>query len=273
MIKLKIDKEIESNCDLGEGLYVKNDVGYWVDINLKKVFIYNNKKDELHEYSTSFIPSLIFKIEDSFVYIAGDDGIYRLDQNTSSFSKLKSFKPSKLRSNDGIFIQDKLILGFMDKFDNDNPGVIKVLSNNFQDEEILIKKIHIPNSFINITDKKILVTDSYYSNVYILDLDKNMRLIKKKNWLNINQNIAPDGGCICNQKIYLTMWDDASIYVYNLNRKLVEKIDMPVKRPTNCKIDAINSKIWVTSAIDGMQNLEKINYPKSGNTFIFNIDL
>ena len=45
MIKLKIDKEIESNCDLGEGLYVKNDVGYWVDINLKKVFIYNNKKD------------------------------------------------------------------------------------------------------------------------------------------------------------------------------------------------------------------------------------
>ena len=71
-----------------------------------------------------------------------------------------------------------------------------------------------------------------------------MRLIKKKNWLNINQNIAPDGGCIYNQKIYLTMWDDASIYVYNLNRKLVEKIDMPVKRPTNCKIDAINSKIW-----------------------------
>ena len=74
--------------------------------------------------------SIIEKIEDSFVYIAGDDGIYRLDQNTSSFSKLKSFKPSKLRSNDGIFIQDKLILGFMDKFDNDNPGVIKVLSNN-----------------------------------------------------------------------------------------------------------------------------------------------
>ena len=88
MIKLKIDKEIESNCDLGEGLYVKNDVGYWVDINLKKVFIYNNKKDELHEYSTSFIPSLIFKIEDSFVYIAGDDGIYRLDQKPLHFLNL-----------------------------------------------------------------------------------------------------------------------------------------------------------------------------------------
>jgi hypothetical protein len=52
---------------------------------------------------------------------------------------------------------------------------------------------------------------------------------------------------------------------------LIQDFILSVLRPTNCKYNKLNNKLWVTSAYEGLTDSQKELYPDSGCTFVYDV--
>jgi sugar lactone lactonase YvrE len=104
-------------------------------------------------------------------------------------------------------------------------------------------------------------------------LDKSGNVVKKILWAQMEAGIAPDGGCLVGDLIFLALWDGASIAVFNKGGKLLKMLTLPIIRPTNCKFDESLSQLWVTSACEGLSEEQMSLYPDSGNTLVYDMKL
>ncbi len=136
---------------------------------------------------------------------------------------------------------------------------------------LIEKKIYIANSFIRIADDTVLVSDSLKKEIWSYSIDHVTGEFSKELWAKIDSPAVPDGGCIINGLIFIALWDDASIGIFSSEGDLLKKLDVPAKRPTNCKYDPISSKLWVTSAREDLSINQIKTYPSSGDTFIYNL--
>ena len=72
--------------------------------------------------------------------------------------------------------------------------------------------------------------------------------------------------------VFIALWDDSAIAVFNENGILLKKLTLPFLRPTNCKFNAISSQLWVTSAFEGLSKEQKKLFPESGNTLVYDLE-
>jgi len=272
MLQLQNTKKYESHCLLGEGLFVNNYGAAWVDI--KNNFIFLSNSHNYKKFKTNSTPSIIFHIDKNTITFGSDKGICKLDTN-SGFETCLVDRPKSLdknyRSNDGLYFAEKYLLSFMhNKNPEKFPGYIFLYINN---EWILIDdRVFIPNSFIEIEPNKILISDSFKSKVWIYEFDRiGYKLVKKNLWAELDIDTSPDGGCMVDNLILLSIWDGAEIRVFNTNGNYLFSLDMPFIRPTNCKFDSENSLLWVTSASEGLTNFQQDKWPESGNTWVFSL--
>jgi sugar lactone lactonase YvrE len=138
---------------------------------------------------------------------------------------------------------------------------------------LLDDSLHIPNSFIEIEPSKILISDSLKGQIWLYQLDDTGNLVEKTLWAQLDKGIAPDGGCLVGDFVFVALWDGNSIAVFDKSGKLIKNLPLPVIRPTNCKYDAVRSQLWVTSAREGLSKEQLSRYPLSGNTFGYNLEL
>ena len=269
-----LDNAIECNCDLGEGIAIGCDSVAWVDINQDTIFIFTN--DRLNTFKTQFKPSVIFSIDKDELFFGSDVGICCLDINSGDerLFNLEKFNHNyqNYRSNDGGFFGDHKLLGFMHRNDPvKNLGFVYLV----KDESfcLLDDSLHIPNSFIEIEPSKILISDSLKGQIWLYELDNTGNLVEKTLWAQLDKGIAPDGGCLVGDFVFVALWDGNSIAVFDKSGKLIKKLPLPVIRPTNCKYDAVRSQLWVTSASEGLSKEQLSRYPLSGNTFVYNLEL
>lgn len=270
----KLTKMLESGCNLGEGLWVKSSRAAWVDINRDQLLIY--EVNTVRDYFTVNKPSIIYDIENNEVSIGTDRGLAKFNTqikkevlliDVSSLHSVKEF-----RSNDGGFCGDHQLLGFMHRNDPvKNLGFVYLV----KDESfcLLDDSLHIPNSFIEIEPLKILISDSLKGQIWLYQLDDTGNLVEKTLWAQLNNGIAPDGGCLVGDFVFVALWDGNSIAVFDKSGKLLKKLQLPVIRPTNCKYDAVRSQLWITSASEGLSKEQLSRYPLSGNTFVYNLEL
>jgi sugar lactone lactonase YvrE len=104
-------------------------------------------------------------------------------------------------------------------------------------------------------------------------LDDAGNIVEKTLWAKLDSGIAPDGGCLVGDFVFVALWDGASIAVFDKSGKLLEKLSLPVIRPTSCKYDVVRSQLWVTSASEGLSKEQLNHYPLSGNTFVYDLEL
>lgn len=268
------DNAIECNCDLGEGLAIGCDSVAWVDINQDTIFIFRN--DRLNTFKTQFKPSVIFSIDKDELVFGSDAGICCLDINSGDerLFNLEKFNHNyqNYRSNDGGFSGDHQLLGFMHRNDPvKNFGFVYLVKD--ESFYLLDDSLHIPNSFIEIEPSKILISDSLKGQIWLYELDNTGNLVEKTLWAQLDKGIAPDGGCLVGDFVFVALWDGNSIAVFDKSGKLIKKLPLPVIRPTNCKYDAVRSQLWVTSASEGLSKEQLSRYPLSGNTFVYNLEL
>ena len=268
-----LDSAIECNCDLGEGLAIGCDSVAWVDINQDTIFIHRN--DRLSTFKTQFKPSVIFSIDKDELVFGSDAGICCLDINSGGerLFNLEKFNHNyqNYRSNDGGFCGDHQLLSFMHRNDPvKNLGFVYLVKN--ESFCLLDDSLHIPNSFIEIESSKILISDSLKGQIWLYQLDDTGNLVEKRLWAQLDKGIAPDGGCLVGDFVFVALWDGNSIAVFDKSGKLIKNLPLPVIRPTNCKYDAVRSQLWVTSASEGLSKEQLIRYPLSGNTFVYNLE-
>ena len=268
------DSAIECNCDLGEGLAIGCDSVAWVDINQDTIFLHRDNR--LNTFKTQFKPSVIYSIDNNELVFGSDVGICCLDISSGD-ERLLSLENSnhnyqKYRSNDGGFCGNHQLLGFMHKNDPvENLGFVYQVKN--ESFCLLDDSLHIPNSFIEIESSKILISDSLKGQIWLYQLDNAGNLVEKILWAQLDKGVAPDGGCLVGDYVFVALWDGASIAVFDKSGKLLKNLSLPVIRPTNCKYDAVRSQLWVTSASEGLSKEQLSCYPLSGNTFVYNLEL
>ena len=268
------DSAIECNCDLGEGLAIGCDAVAWVDINQDTIFLHRDNR--LNTFKTKFKPSVIYSIDNNELVFGSDVGICCLDI-TSGDERLLSLENfnhnyQKYRSNDGGFCGNHQLLGFMHRNDPvENLGFVYQVKN--ESFCLLDDSLHIPNSFIEIEPSKILISDSLKGQIWLYQLDDTGNLVEKILWAQLDKGIAPDGGCLVGDYVFVALWDGASIAVFDKSGKLIKKLPLPIIRPTNCKYDVVRSQLWVTSASEGLSKEQLSRYPLSGNTFVYDLEL
>lgn len=272
-INLKLNSIEKSTCILGEGLFLDKEVKCWIDIEKNNLFLKRN--NFLEKYKTKIKPSVILTRKNNIFLLGTEKGLVeynissRKEKIIKNFSNFHSFKD--YRSNDGGFCDEKILLGFMHRKNAEKiPGYIYIVKNH--EISLLDNEIHVPNSFIQISKRKILISDSLKGIVWLFELDKNGSLKNKTVWKDFNSLMIPDGGCFFEKKVFLAFWDAASIGIFTIDGKLINFLDLPSLRPTNCKIDPFTREIWITSALEGLTKKEVELYPQSGNTFSFDLD-
>ena len=271
MFHLEKQRVCTTQCSLGEGLFVKNSNACWVDINNNRVFA--SDACSVVEYPLKNKPSVIFDFGEDYIHLGTDVGlvslcISRLLENRDA-SILPEHSFVDYRSNDGGYCDRHQLLGFMHRENpKDHPGfVYRVSGDSF---ELLDDSIHIPNTFVALDSSRILISDSLKGDIWLYELDSGG--IKSKNiWAQLPDGAAPDGGCMVGDYVLIVLWDGAAIVVFTKDGELIQRLPMPVPRPTNCKFDSESSNLWVTSATEGLSPRQLAKYPNSGDTFVFDL--
>lgn len=262
----------QCNCLLGEGLLVRDGDAAWVDINSNSIFI--SDCSEFLKYKTTSTPTVVFGFDQQYIHFGSDNGLVSLCRKTGEEQELiarPSSVASEYRSNDGGWCGGYQLLGFMHRSkSNVHAGYVYRLSDGSWN--LLDDSIYIPNTFVQIEPSKILISDSLKGEIWLYELDTNGAVAHKKLWAQLEPGIAPDGGCLVGEFVLISIWDGAAISVFTKAGELKQTLGMPVPRPTNCKYDPKTSRLWVTSASDGLTMNQLAEYPQSGNTFVFDLE-
>lgn len=271
---LKIIPEVIHNsyCQLGEGIFISGHAVYWVDILSKSIW---RASSVLQNKKLNDTPSVIFEGNNDQVFVGTD---VSLELYSKNFERVKTIVWDGLvhdkfffRSNDGANFLSKKLIGFMHRDCPElNPGYIYLENNGAL--KLIDNTIFIPNSFIVLGKDKVLISDSLKSEVWCFNFDSEGNFLSKKLWARLEKSIAPDGGCLIDNMVFLALWDGSSIAVFDLDGNEMQRLALPVPKPTNCKYDKKNKKLWVTSARCGMSQSSLKKFPDSGNTFCFYLD-
>ena len=183
------------------------------------------------------------------------------DGSLIPFSTFSDFNTSEFRLNDGCKLSDgSYIVGSMSQKDPEfEMGRIYRFFNDGQCIEY-DWSIHIPNSFIQVDNLKLLITDSYTKTVHSVDIaDYNLAATP---WYQEHSIATPDGGCLLpNGTICFAMWDGGCLKVLDKNSRWLYDIKLPVLRPTNCCYDFENQGLYVTSAKHDLDPNDLLRYP------------
>lgn len=272
-MKIELSNIINCRFSLGEGLCIYASGVSWVDINQHKLAVFDGEL--LKSYNMDFTPSVIFEVKNDVFTIGCDRGVvefFTATEKSNVITSDLSLHSMDFRSNDGGRCGTHQLLSFMHCNDPvKNLGFVYLVKN--ESFLLLDDSLHIPNSFIEIEPSKILISDSLKGQIWLYELDDTGNLVKKTLWAQLDKGIAPDGGCLVGDFVFVALWDGASIAVFDKSGKLIKKLPLAVMRPTNCKYDVVRSQLWVTSASEGLSNEQLSRYPLSGNTFVYDLEL
>lgn len=264
--------------ELGEGIYLdrKSFRLYWVDITKSKLYQYNIETDQLvNTYKLVGNPSCIFSASDDSLVFADRNGLNLLDlkDGTTSILNVHPSHNSELyRANDGIRLNDgHLLYGTMSFSPENESGKIY-----YQDYNGITLPydlgIHIPNTFIQ-AGNKVFISDSLKQCTYLLEIEHLKKgEVALKVWKDFSKfDYTPDGGTLSRRgNLHIALWDGAAVAVFDQNGKMLQLIDLPVLKPTNCEIYN-NRWLYVTSAREDMTPAQLEQYPLSGKTLMVDL--
>ncbi|MGE6113303.1 SMP-30/gluconolactonase/LRE family protein [Aeromonas salmonicida] len=250
---MKVEIFSEHRCSLGEGIYFDpySRYLYWVDIPQSNVLRKNvDKWDSKTEvFNVGYQPSVILNVSNDIVTFVDKIGVKTLNVRDQSCNLKGRIPDSDLnipyRANDGVVLSDgSALFGTMHETLNEEKGFLY----RYKDGEVkrLSTQFHIPNTFIE-KDQSILISDSFEKKIYAVSMDAEHS--KKILWADFSDcNFTPDGGCKTPLgNIYVSLWDGSCILELNAHADVINRIELPVLRPTNCHL--VDKRwLFITSA-------------------------
>ena len=256
-----------SFSDLGEGLALGADgTVAWLDIHGSKILIL---RDDIEQcFTLKSQATVIFRVSDHSLEFGSEAGIITLDFNTGVERRLISPPPQKrqcLRSNDGCYVGDgRYLMGFMHPSEPSiNPGQIFYYCGDAW--HLIDGDIAIPNTFLQISEGEFLISDSLLGVIWKYTVRLDGQLAGREVWLEFEHG-APDGGCIYKDYALIAVWDAGCVALINLVNKKRVDFSVPMLRPTNCAVNSDGSRLWITSAREGLLPNQLNAYPLSGAT-------
>ena len=108
--------------------------------------------------------------------------------------------------------------------------------------DLIDDQIKVPNTFINLYKNHFLISDTKDRKVWKFVFDDEFNFIKKELWKEYEDGASPDGGCIMNDLVLITLCKKSCISVfYKRDGDELDRLIIDVPRPSNCKY-SIDSK-------------------------------
>lgn len=262
----------DARASLGEGLLIDRagQQVFWVDINKGKIFRRYFVGQFYREYSVGGLPSVLLRLDGHVLVFCDNRGLASLDIDNGDVVRLSdnpdTASNEKFRSNDGVELAGgSIIYGTMECSPTGVNGGLYYYDG--LTTKSLGIPIGIPNGFIRLSDTDIVIVDSFMKSVDLYSVDCSNSTIRfKRRWHDFSSNrFTPDGGCTDYKgNVYFALWDGSGVAVLDYSGNLVQIIELPVPRPTNCKL-AGDNRLLVTTARDGLSGEELREAPLSGS--------
>ena len=264
--------EREDGIILGESPLWCGTSQHWYFVDIIKGHIYLETADnrKVIVSGIKYVSNLV-KTKRGFL-VSAENKIYAFNKETQGLGEFCTIsQPTNLRTNDGAVGPDgRYWFGTMEKAPSGLNGHLYSLDSY----GTLVHQgdgIGIPNSFIWLDDKYILISDSYLQKTYKVELLESGHLDWKNRtlWLDLSgTNGTPDGGAKdINGNVWLAIWGDGSIHKYSPSGKLLKRFAVDALQPTSCCFGGKDmDEIFITTATEGLSEQELMRYPDSGNT-------
>ena len=270
--------EFKTNSLLGEGAFwdFKNQKLYWVDIEGKKLHIYNPDSKMNQILSTPTRIGTVVPIDNKEAIIALEDGVYKIDTYTGDIELLSDVESKQIenRFNDGkCDINGNLWVGSM-HLDQNKPVAALYKINKSGKSEKMLDSITISNGIVWTSDNKTMYyIDTPRGNIRAFDFDVNNSTISNERIVvDVPESLGyPDGMTIDEENmLWVGLWNGNAVARFNpLNGKLISKIDVPAHNVTSCAFGGKNlDKLYITTASIDMTEEEKEKYPDAGSIFV-----
>lgn len=269
--------ELEQKALLGEGAFwnVDSKELYWVDIEGKKIHIYN---PVTKNNTTYIVPSRVGTVVPAAAkkaVVALEDGIYTLDlmSNTVTLlSNVESDKPEN-RFNDGKCDPNgNLWVGSMHLKQTDPAGsVYKIDSQGVT--QTMIENVTISNGIVwSKNSKTMYYIDTPTGQIRAFDFDKKTSSIKNQRVVvTIPETVGyPDGMAIDeNDMLWVGLWNGNGIGCFNpMTGELIARVNVPAHNVTSCAFGGDNlDTLYITTSSLDMTDSEKSKFPLAGSIF------
>lgn len=261
---------LQSKCVLGEGLFVSGDEVFWVDIDKDTLFHYDGSAVRTHALSHK-VTVLLDRTGDRLV-VASDAGIGEVSLADGRYHPIfdcaKQFRSKSHRTNDGCRLRNgDYLVGIMHRQTPEScSGAVFRITATGQVTS-LTEDIRIPNTFIELPDGSVLVSDSAAGIVYKWRMES-PGSFDTSVWYQAEEGAVPDGGCLLpDGYIAIAMWDASCIRLFDEAGHCIQSLNVGTPRPTNCKYSPVSRELWVTSASVGLEGWSADSSPLPGQTF------
>ena len=272
---VKVAFEIQSK--LGEGAFWDHEQQrlFWIDIEGKKVHIYNPGNQKNKTYDMPSRVGTVVPANKTEAVVALEDGIYMLHLKTgelSGLSDVESDMPEN-RFNDGKCDPNgNLWVGSMHlKQSGPHANLYKVEGNGTATK--MLDSVTISNGIVWSGNKKTMYyIDTPTGHIRAFDFDADSSTISNERIaVVIDESVGfGDGMAIDSEdKLWVALWNGDAVARFDpLTGKLMEKIQIPAHNVTSCSFGGPDLKtLYVTSSSLDMTEEEKKKYPMAGSLF------
>ena len=275
--QLLAELEYETKSLLGEGAFwnYKTQELYWVDIEGKKLNIYDPTTKNNRSISMPSLIGTVVPYKENEAVVALVDGIYKVNLLTEEVTLLSDveFNMPENRFNDGKCDPNgNLWVGSM-HFDQSRPNA-SVYKLHEQGETIkMIDSVTISNGIVWTKDTKTMYyIDTPSANIMAYDFDPETSTISNgRVAVKVSEEDGfPDGMTIDeNDMLWVGMWNGNAIAHFNPKTgELIDKIKVPAHNVTSCAFGGKNLDIlYITTSSLDMSEEEQKAYPLAGSIF------
>ncbi len=261
---------------LGEGpVWVAREGAlYWVDIKGYKVFRHTPATGALKTWETPYrVCSLAPRAGGGFIG-GTEDGFSRVDLEADRFIPLVNPEPERMtnRFNDGKLDRaGRFWAGTMDADEKQATGALYRLDPDGSWARI-DDDYRVTNGPAFSPDGRLMYhNDSARQVTYVFDLDEAGQAANRRTFLQFGEGDGyPDGmtadadGCL-----WIAFWDGWSVRRFSPEGELLDRIEVPVARPTSCTFGGPGlDRLFITSASIGLTDENKAAQPHAGGLFV-----
>ena len=276
--------EYKIDAQLGEGAvwnYKTNEL-YWIDIEGKKLCIYNSEKKENKVIEMPCrIGTVVPSEETGKVVVALEDGIYTVDIATNELSVISDIESDipENRFNDGkCGPNGNLWVGSM-HLEQSKPNANLYRINEFGKTKKMVENVTISNGIVWTKNQKTMYyIDTPTKQIRAFDFDVTTSAISNERVaVEVDEKDGyPDGMTIDeNDMLWVGMWNGNAVAQFNPKTgELLKKIQVPAHNVTSCAFGGDNlDEMYITTASVDMTKEEKEKYPLAGSLFKVKMDI
>lgn len=268
----------QTNAALGEGAFwnYEDQELYWVDIEGKKLHIFNPLKNQNRTFPVPSRIGTVVPVNNQTAVIALEDGIYIINTQDGSIKLLSDVEANmpQNRFNDGKCDPNgNLWVGSM-HFEQSSPqaNLYKVDGNG--DYTVMLDSVTISNGIVWTSDKKMMFyIDTPTKKIKAFDFDAEKSTItNERTAAEVEESLGfPDGMAIDeNNNLWVGMWNGNSVLCFDPKTgKVIDKIEVPAHNVTSCAFGGENlDQLYITTASIDMTDDEKEKFPLAGSIFV-----